>query len=564
MPMENPENPRKWRFTWEAQSHSPNLRLFLFDSQTKPSVQCKKLKVHLNLFQSQVLVSWLKEEKEEEVTVRVPIPRVLIDSESPVSFRALDDHIEVKLVLLLPVGHPIVSRFDSVLNSSENGDDALAPDAATPLVMDTDLKSLSSIEEGVHFYCRNCSIRLTENPLRNFVEMPSIDWREVADNWFGACCCSFGGISEKMVTRFANSYKCAKGVCLLSFTAVVLSKDDLVACKLYNRTQEHQPGSDFSSDCVLSEEMLSSRESTNDLCGKLSSMHLKNDSVTKNVLVAKEEANGHKLFSALPVPDVSENETSVLGCCVHTENHIRNHVDEGGQHDVSETCLVDQNTSKLLANQKLFLNGSLGNAFMAKSYNLSMDIEWMEFVCPNCLSLLGAYPFDNGGAPIDGGVRLFKCYISTCTSAGGLGDMFRKYSLERMFTNQLLENAKDELSFRTVVRDLKTKSPLLQIVLLNPNSWCCSGYCLDSASAMESSLKLDLLPVIKVLFSDCSKSAASQLRVCEDWITRNLADVVCMFTRQVDELIQSLASAKDILPPSYNFLQDLPVSSLQR
>ncbi|XP_021273814.1 uncharacterized protein LOC110408968 [Herrania umbratica] len=565
MSMENPKNPRKWRFTWEAQSHSPILRLFLFDSQIKPSVQCKNLKVQLNLFQSQLLVSWLKEEEEEEeVTVRVPIPRVLIDSESPVSFRALDDHIEVKLVLLLPVGHPIVSSFDSVLNSSENGDDALAPDAATPLVMDTDLKSLSSIEEGVHFYCRNCSIRLTKNPLRNFVDMPSIDWREVADNWFGACCCSFGGISEKMVTRFANSYTCAKGVGLLSFTTVVLSKDDLVACKLYNRTQEHQPGSDFSSDCVSSDEMLSSRESTNDLCGNLSSMHLKNDSVTTNVLVTKEEANGHKLFSALPVLDVSENETSVLGCCVHTENHIRNHVDEGGPHNVSETCPVDENASKLLANQKLFLNGSLGNAFMAKSYNLSMDIEWMEFVCPNCLSLLGAYPFDNGGAPIDGGVRLFKCYISTCTSAGGLDDLFRKYSLERMFTNQLLENAKDELSFRTVVRDLKTKSPLLQIVLLNPNSWCCSGYCLDSASAMESSLKLDLLPVIKVLFCDCSESAASQLRLCEDWIARNLADVVCMFTRQVDELIQSLASAKDILPPSYNFLQDLPVSSLQR
>ncbi|KAL1074155.1 hypothetical protein V6Z11_D11G270200 [Gossypium hirsutum] len=35
---------------------------------------------------------------------------------------------------------------------------------------------------------------------RNFVEMPSSDWREVADNWFGGCCCSFGGISEKLVT----------------------------------------------------------------------------------------------------------------------------------------------------------------------------------------------------------------------------------------------------------------------------------------------------------------------------------------------------------------------------
>ncbi|KAL1144014.1 hypothetical protein V6Z11_A11G201300 [Gossypium hirsutum] len=469
--MSNLENPRNWRFTWEAQSHSPNLRLFLFDSQAKPSVQCRNLEVQLNLSQSHLLVSWLKEGEKEEVSLRVPIPRVLIDSEAPVSFRALDDHIEVKLVLLLPVDHPIVSSFDLMLDSSENGYNDPSLDAAKPLVMDTDLKSLSSME-GVHFYCRKCSTRLTKSPLRNFVEMPSIDWREVADNWFGGCCCSFGGISEKLVTRFANSYRCAK--------------------------------------------------------------------------------------------DFSETETSARGCCVHTADHIQNHFDEGSQHSVPETCPVDQNTSQLLANQKLFLNGFLGNVFMAKSYNLSMDIDWMEFVCPNCLSLLGAYPFYNGAAPIDGGVRLFKCYVSTSSSAGGSGDLFRKYSLERMFTNQLVENAKDELSFRTLIRDFKTKSPLLQIVLLNPNSWCCSGYCLDTTSAAESILKLDLLPIIKVIFSDCGETPASQPRVHEDWITRNVADVVCMFARQLDELIQSLSSAKDILPPSYNFLQGLPLSSLQR
>ncbi|XVF38444.1 hypothetical protein REPUB_Repub20aG0102500 [Reevesia pubescens] len=43
------------------------------------------------------------------------------------SFKALDDHIEIKLVLLLLVDHPIVSSFDSVLNE------------AKPLVMDTGL-----------------------------------------------------------------------------------------------------------------------------------------------------------------------------------------------------------------------------------------------------------------------------------------------------------------------------------------------------------------------------------------------------------------------------------------
>ncbi|PRQ36347.1 hypothetical protein RchiOBHm_Chr4g0390451 [Rosa chinensis] len=43
----------------------------------------------------------------------------------------------------------------------------------------------------------------------------------------------------------------------------------------------------------------------------------------------------------------------------------------------------------------------------------------------------------------------------------------RKYTLERMFANQLLECAKDQLSFRAVVRDLKLRSPMLQIVLMS-------------------------------------------------------------------------------------------------
>ncbi|CAK8530694.1 unnamed protein product [Lathyrus sativus] len=58
--------------------------------------------------------------------------------------------------------------------------------------------------------------------------MSSANWRELADNWFGACFCSFGGISEKLVTRYLNSHTCAQGMCLLSSTSVTFSKDDLV------------------------------------------------------------------------------------------------------------------------------------------------------------------------------------------------------------------------------------------------------------------------------------------------------------------------------------------------
>lgn len=80
-----------------------------------------------------------------------------------------------------------------------------------------------------------------------------------------------------------------------------------------------------------------------------------------------------------------------------------------------------------------------------------------------------------------------------------------------MFANQLLESAEDELSFRTVVRDLRTNSPVLQIVLLNPNSWCCTGYCLGTEDILDSVADINLKPVIKVLFSDCSNRSESEI-----------------------------------------------------
>ncbi|KAJ6367154.1 hypothetical protein OIU77_003516 [Salix suchowensis] len=157
--------------------------------------------------------------------------------------------------------------------------------------------------------------------------------------------------------------------------------------------------------------------------------------------------------------------------------------------------------------------------------------------CDSCSSLIGAYPCANGDMPVDDGVRLFKCYISTSLPVGGSADLFRKYSLQRMFTSQLVESAKDELSFRTVVRDLRTKSPMLQIVLVNPNSWCCS---------------------------DCSSYTKSQLRVLEDWVTKNLADEVFMLAHLIEELIETIKSAKVEFPSSCTFLQGLSFASMPR
>ncbi|KAM7529677.1 hypothetical protein LguiB_033087 [Lonicera macranthoides] len=551
-------NPRKWRFTWESQSHIPTLRLLLFNPVTTPSTQCINLKLNLVIEQSLLAVSFFQDQV--EVSLRVPIPRVLIDVESPVNFRALDNHIEVKLALLLPVDHPLVSSFDSVLHLEDDYDEQNGVELQ-PLLMDSDITKLSSME-GVHIYCRSCSTKLSRS-LRLFEEMPSVNWREVADNWFGNCCCSFGGISEKMVSMYAKSYTCATGMCLLNTTSVVLCKDDIEGFRFPEYCQDYECEPDFADDSCLSKDMLDNgnkhgkavcfdtiSERMNDLDGKIESG-------------AIEVSNGDRLSGMFQTLEVTKSETSNLGFCTDTKNNVEDHDIECCAHGVSEPSRKEQKPRniELKANQKSFLNGFLGSVFMAKSSNISKDVHWIEFLCPQCSCLLGAYPSGNDGEPLDSGIHLFKCYISTCLRVGRSSDLFRKYNLERMFTNQLLESAKDELSFRTVVRDLHTKCPMLKIILLNTNSWSCTGYCFGT---VEQVTKIDLHPTIKVLFSDCSKSTEIELGTIEEWVTKNQADEVYMLQSQIRELVETLESANKMLPSSHSILQGLSLSSLRK
>ncbi|GKB57852.1 zinc finger protein, partial [Tanacetum coccineum] len=417
-----------------------------------------------------------------------------------------------------------------------------------------DLKKLAACEE-VYFYCRGCSTKLTK-AVRIFKEMPSVNWREAADNWFGTCCCSFGGVSEKLVAKYANLYTCSPGVCLLDGTSVVLCKDDFVGYNFPDQVESQDHKSlQLSADNGLRKDVLDYgiTEAVNvDHYSQNKAVHdfdikLNCSSPEDGDLTSKPDIKG---TTKCP-PDVRNNMDHGNECC-HT------HAAKDQTHD----------TSELLANKGSLLNGLLGNCFMVTSPYLSKDIKWSEISCPNCSCLLGAYPHDNiddplngfnTSAPLNDGVHLFKCFISTCLPVGGPTDLFRKYTLERMFTSQLLESAKDELSFRTVIRNLQTRDPMLQIVLLNPNTWCSFGDCMD---AMVPSPKINLYPVVKLLFSDCSNSTESQLRKLDQWATKNQVDDVYMLMSRA--LAAALEEANSMLPSSHACLQGLSLSFLRR
>ncbi|GER27992.1 methionine--tRNA ligase [Striga asiatica] len=361
--------------------------------------------------------------------------------------------------------------------------------------------------------------------------MPSANWRDVADNWFGNCCCSFGGVSEKLVAEYAKSYTCSPGLCLLTTTSVLLCKDDLLGCEFPNINPTQNTESDLNSPS-----------------DKVSPDGLK---ARAGCLVNHSDENGTPRDLAdedkrLLMNEKGDNCNSAT-CC------------SGGLGSSSE-LLTNETNVNLLENQKVFLDGYLGNDFMIKSSGLSKDINWVEFLCPQCSCLVGSYPCCDDGVPLDGGVRLFKCYISTCLPENVPNDVFRNHTLERMFACQLLESAEDELSFRTIIRDIQTKSPVLQIVLLNPNTWSCAG----SLNPEKQASKLIMHPSIKVLFSASGHGVGFDSRILDDWARKNEADEIYMFSSQICELIQVLELAKSLSPPSCTSLQGLYFSSMRR
>jgi hypothetical protein len=89
--------------------------------------------------------------------------------------------------------------------------------------------------------------------------------------------------------------------------------------------------------------------------------------------------------------------------------------------------------------------------------------------------------------------------------------MCRGHTLERVFVNLLLEVAEDEISFRTLVRDLKTKRPMLQLVLLSSKTCLSSGCCYEN-DIDGSHGTTDLQPSVKLLYSDYSNASEADLR----------------------------------------------------
>ncbi|PWZ28567.1 hypothetical protein Zm00014a_020264 [Zea mays] len=560
---------RQWRYTWEALTHLPLLRLYLFPRPAFSSSFPSDLRADLRLQGSLLHLSFSLPGDGATIALRVPVPRVLIDPSAPFECRAAaaGDHLELLLALVLPVDHPVVAA-------------AFPPPAGAelpaPLALRDDLKGLSTGD--VHLYCRNCSSRLTKQPLRKIMEMPSVDWEDVADNWFGGCCTSFGGAGEKLVSQFISAYGRLEGTSLLDATAITVETDYLEANLMF-QVACSPLGRDF---VDMKKAIFDVSDENDHTAGKIK---LKNSEEQAKIIATHAQPptileEGPSVSSSetigvsqtnQPVTSQIETDTDVyfekeldlllgdLGhcCCVNGSN---------GKVEDSPSQISLRNRQNMLEikrDYKLTKTISLGSSFVIKASNLLNDFEWVELFCGRCSSPLGSYPSQSSLVPADGRVRLFKCYTSTEIPVTGSHDVFRGHTLERVFVNLLLEVAEDEISFRTVVRDLKTKRPMLQLVLLSSKAWLSSGCCYEN-DTNGSHGTTDLQPSVKLLYSDYRNASEADLRTVEEWASKYRAEELYMMRRQIDELTECLGSAMDNFPVSCSSLEGLLLSSLRR
>uniref|UniRef100_A0A453N6K3 Uncharacterized protein n=1 Tax=Aegilops tauschii subsp. strangulata TaxID=200361 RepID=A0A453N6K3_AEGTS len=305
------------------------------------------------------------------------------------------------------------------------------------------MKSLSSGD--VHLYCKACSARLTKQPLRDVVEMPSLNWEDVADNWFGGCCTSFGGASEKLISHYINAYGRLQRTTLLDATSIIIEKDYLET-DIVSRVDTSVPSVDFVAleeamfnvtlESDHTAEKIKLNNSEEEVCHekKIGSNHLRPPVLLEEGPCIDTEKNGGTPWTdqcgtiQLNNGGDVNSEKSTSDCFIENIEQTSQEVDLNLV-DPCSCCGDGGDSGKAgLENQrdyKLTKSISLGSSFIVKEPNLVKDVNWVELLCSHCSSSLGSYPSQYSDAPSDGRVRLFKCYTSSDLPVGGPHDVFR-------------------------------------------------------------------------------------------------------------------------------------------
>lgn len=295
---------------------------------------------------------------------------------------------------------------------------------------------------------------------RRVLEVPSMDWREVSEHFYGNCCCaSFGAQAEFLVARFQQLLTPSEGTCLVASTTCTVHKGDVIAPE-GDRDAFQEPMADQSVDsskidnvpCLIADlgaashtgveaahvhisgleglkQMTSGSPTATSAGDQVDCNSLGHD---PNKLTVTPEAdselirhqNGVEEVTSLSVPEEIQD-VRVDGSRVSLEEFgSRAHHDTEEDPCCSSSCSSTNTTSTESSALKVSKEASpesLGNAFMTGPGSQSEVRDWEPFLCRCCSSLVGARRSDSSKK----GVQFFKHKISSHESVLSSSNIFR-------------------------------------------------------------------------------------------------------------------------------------------
>lgn len=468
----------------------------------------------------------------------------------------------------------------------------------------TDAKALESTE-GARFFCTKCSCKLTDTPFRRVLEVPSMDWREISEHFYGNCCCaSFGAQAEVLVAKFQQLLTPAQDICLVASTTCIVHEENVFtsevkcafsksgACQL-SESDKHG-----SNSCPNGSSKVTSRaddpfanngiEQNSKKCTNSpesgDKFDHKNNGEESMSVIARERNQAVGITCGGTSVTPSSKETGVIendGTCVVDEvqdSHIDN--SRGGKEDscCSSSCSSKNHVPTEFSvpkEAKEASSESLGNGFMTGPGSQSEVMDWEPFFCRNCSSLLGSRRGDSSKKS----VQFFKCQISTDELVLSSRNIFSDHTFERLFIHELEKNTESNASYRYVVRSFQTGAATLQLILLNQNALVTSGMCPpihtlndeDSANEKRNQrtsgwrpVKVPLKTVAKFMFCDCRMLDLEELRLIDKWAQLQKADDIFMLDAVAGTLLDILKSHQSVYPPSCQSFQQFSLSFLSK
>lgn len=151
---------------------------------------------------------------------------LLFDHSAAPRISALHQHVEVS-IQLLSLGPSHLDAFSSLSIEDDHSDKGDGSVAATDISSTNDGHLVPSLDGDANFFCGSCRTKVSTNPIRDFVQLPCGEWREVAEHWFGTCCCSFGSRAEFLSACYEKSLKLRPGRCFIGSSTFYIDSQDV-------------------------------------------------------------------------------------------------------------------------------------------------------------------------------------------------------------------------------------------------------------------------------------------------------------------------------------------------